>query len=286
MKHLTTSLFSCLLFSVSSFAAIPGVPTSCHVIDSATKKGSTLTLPAGEILYKEATSTTEASGFTASSVVTAIGKVQHHVLDCPSTLSSKAISEQLLSAMQLGGFDIAYTCQQTSCGKKDGFRLYLSPRLNDPTGTQHYVLAKRGEHYRAFYVAEIDHQPRLYTAEVIPASGASLGNMVSFSVNSAEIDRSEMKKIDSWVTLNITDNAVISVTGYADASGTFARNQDLSKQRANNVKQYLMERHRISEDRISTIATANVSRTQNGLQGRLVELIAHTAEKSEAHLNH
>ena len=87
---------------------------------------------------------------------------------------------------------------------------------------------------------------------------------VAFDQGKARISNIVKAKLDV-VALRLRDNprATLTVIGYPDTD-TGARQETLARQRAENVKQYLIERHGIDAARITTKAdmtdTANRSK--------------------------
>lgn len=104
---------------------------------------------------------------------------------------------------------------------------------------QHEELAKRPE--------SCPDAPEVKVSKVV------LGNVVYFRINSAKIDPNQVinvYNIAQWMKGN-TEN--ISLVGYADRqTGTSEYNMKLSQRRAEAVKDMLVKKYGISEDRIKT----------------------------------
>jgi outer membrane protein OmpA-like peptidoglycan-associated protein len=75
---------------------------------------------------------------------------------------------------------------------------------------------------------------------------------VEFDRGSARVTNIAKARLDA-VALRLRDNprATVVVTGYPD-SARGARAESLARQRAENVKQYLIDRHGIDASRITT----------------------------------
>ena len=89
---------------------------------------------------------------------------------------------------------------------------------------------------------------------------------VDFDHGKARISNIVKAKLDA-VALRLRDNprTTVTVIGYPD-TGTGARQETLARQRAENVKQYLIERHGIDASRITT----KVDMTDTANRGKAV----------------
>jgi outer membrane protein OmpA-like peptidoglycan-associated protein len=76
---------------------------------------------------------------------------------------------------------------------------------------------------------------------------------VNFRVGSSALNADAKSKLDAIATKALNSKAyVLEVTGYADATGSTARNRALSQRRADAVITYLVEQHKIPLRRIVT----------------------------------
>ena len=76
---------------------------------------------------------------------------------------------------------------------------------------------------------------------------------VNFRTGSAVLSTDSKTKLDELATKALNAKGyVLEVTGFADATGSVARNRALSQRRADNVIRYLVENHRIPLRRIVT----------------------------------
>jgi len=76
---------------------------------------------------------------------------------------------------------------------------------------------------------------------------------VNFKVGSAVLSADSKTKLDEIATKAMNAKGyVVEVSGFADASGSVARNRALSQRRADNVIRYLVENHQIPLRRIVT----------------------------------
>jgi OmpA family len=93
-------------------------------------------------------------------------------------------------------------------------------------------------------------------------------DMIDFDHGKARVTNIAKAKLDA-VALRLRDNprATITVTGYPDAG---PRQERLARERAENVKQYLMERHGIDASRITT--TIDMTDTANRTRAVLVTI--------------
>lgn len=83
----------------------------------------------------------------------------------------------------------------------------------------------------------------------------SLTNMVSFEIGKAKVGELQMANLSQIAkVLNENSDLNIEIKGYADKdTGTAELNQKLSEQRAQNVKDVLVNTFNIDEKRISTV---------------------------------
>ncbi|HEV8140995.1 MAG TPA: OmpA family protein [Pyrinomonadaceae bacterium] len=76
---------------------------------------------------------------------------------------------------------------------------------------------------------------------------------VNFRTGSSVLNADAKEKLDAIATKALNSKAyVLEVTGYADATGSIARNRALSQRRADAVITYLVEQHKIPLRRIVT----------------------------------
>src|SRR4051812_11725193 len=225
MKLIVRLLFLYLFLPVSyclaENTAFPNVSGSKTLNE--TNSLHTLTrIPISIIEFKEATTANATSGFFAENEISIEGDVHTELIDFPASTSTKNIYEKFVRKLTSLGFDVLYQCIGKKCGEKDGFRLYFSTRLNDADVSQHYVVASRGNMYSAFYVAQIDEQPRgyLFEATTHNITGIALSNnLVPFDIGSALLSNSSKSIIDKWLSTIPNTTKVISVLGHADSSG-------------------------------------------------------------------
>jgi len=280
MKLLSlTALFFAAATSPNIFAdsSVASPLARCETLEASAKQQTELRLPSSAILFRDANDIHSESGFYAESLQQVKGSVRTFLLDCQQSVSVEHVINRYRSLSKKAGYTQAFTCEQEHCGKKDGFRLFFSPRLNDDQNTQRYFLAKSGDNVRAIYAAEIDGQVRAYIVESNITSMASMPtNLIPFSMGNATLSESAKALIDTWVNRAYSSGKKISVSAYADASGSVDQNKTLTEQRAAAVKQYFIEKHQVAPEQIVAIATANLSRTLEGAQGRFVELKVHT----------
>ncbi len=85
-----------------------------------------------------------------------------------------------------------------------------------------------------------------------PPPPAPVRDTIDFDHGKARVSNIAKAKLDA-VALRLRDNprATVTIIGYPD-TGSGARQETLARQRAENVKQYLIDRHGIDASRIST----------------------------------
>ena len=95
---------------------------------------------------------------------------------------------------------------------------------------------------------------------------------VNFKVGSAVLSADSKSKLDEIATKAMNAKGyVVEVSGFADATGSVARNRALSQRRADNVIRYLVENHQIPLRRIVTpygFGESNPVAENNSREGR------------------
>lgn len=90
-------------------------------------------------------------------------------------------------------------------------------------------------------------------------SPANLGNVVSFKLNSAVVDETQMANLDNAARALVNDSTVkVTLKGYADKNtGSATYNQKLSEDRAKAVKNILVNKYGIDSDRVSVLGVGD-----------------------------
>ena len=87
---------------------------------------------------------------------------------------------------------------------------------------------------------------------VIIKENSQLPPMVVFGVNKSSIDASQYATIELIANyMRNHKDAKIAIKGFASSEGDKEKNQKLSEERANTVKQALIKRYKIAEDRLT-----------------------------------
>jgi|GEM_PF-1310197 len=254
---------------------------SATILQSDYKANLTVHIPVSPILYKEASDIHQSSGFYAENEIVNQAILRTKLLDYPKKYNVTAIFNRVKQALVTSGYDILYQCVGQECGKKDGYRLYFSTRLNDSGESQSYVVALHKNTYNAFYIADIDGQPRAFFAEATinkPDRTGLSNNLIPFELGSAELTVQTKNIIDSWLVLVGANAKEISIIGHADASGKLEKNIQLAEARASAVKEYVQQKTVGKDIKILSFSAANLARPLNGSRGRYVELAAHNDE--------
>ena len=90
-------------------------------------------------------------------------------------------------------------------------------------------------------------------------SPSSLGNVVSFKLNSSKVDETQMANLDNAVRM-LKENTDLKVTlkGYADKNtGSASYNKRLSVRRAEAVKNIIVSKYGISSDRVDILGVGD-----------------------------
>lgn len=100
---------------------------------------------------------------------------------------------------------------------------------------------------------------------VYTESPSSLGNVVSFTLNSAKVDETQMANLDNAVRI-LKENPDLKVTlkGYADKNtGSATYNKRLSVRRAEAVKKVIVDKYGIDTDRIDVLGVGDTEQLYN-----------------------
>ena len=100
---------------------------------------------------------------------------------------------------------------------------------------------------------------------VYTESPSSLGNVVSFTLNSAKVDETQMANLDNAVRM-LKENPDLKVTlkGYADKNtGSTSYNKRLSVRRAEAVKKVIVDKYGIDTDRIDVLGVGDTEQLYN-----------------------
>ena len=96
-------------------------------------------------------------------------------------------------------------------------------------------------------------------------SPSSLGNVVSFTLNRAKVDETQMANLDNAVRI-LKENPDLKVTlkGYADKNtGSATYNKRLSVRRAEAVKKVIVDKYGIDTDRIDVLGVGDTEQLYN-----------------------
>lgn len=100
---------------------------------------------------------------------------------------------------------------------------------------------------------------------VYTESPSSLGNVVSFTLNSAKVDETQMANLDNAVRI-LKENPDLKMTlkGYADKNtGSATYNKRLSVRRAEAVKKIIVDKYGIDTDRIDVLGVGDTEQLYN-----------------------
>lgn len=258
------------------FADDFGVLSGGSLIDIKSKNVTEIELPVSSVLFKEADQKNSESGFYAENVVRINGRFTYRVVDLPIGKSSQEVFQRFYNKARNSGYEVLFQCRQDACGKKDGYRVYLSKYLNDKDSTQLYLVVKKGDKYKTLYIADLDGQPRVFFLDALEQSQADnpnlVLNLILFPSGQSDLSSSAKDQIDNWVSANMKNGSkIISVFGNADSSGGLNVNIKLAQDRANAVKHYIVKHHHLPESQLISVSAANLARPLSGERGRYVE---------------
>lgn len=202
--------------------------------------------------------------FTAGNSLTLRGKVTHIRYDAPKDRSALEILTNYEESLKAKGFELLYSCANSSCFKGAGSAYRMSAFSGDGTinyrfgDGARYLLAKAtrptGDVYAAIFVGESKNPPlvRVIVVEEKPIESGRIAFVDADAMAKAisdtgrvalygiqfDFDKAEIKP-DSRPTMNeiakfLKANPAIAlvVTGHTDAKGEFDYNVDLSRRRA------------------------------------------------------
>ena len=92
-----------------------------------------------------------------------------------------------------------------------------------------------------------------------------MGNVVSFTLNSAKVNETQMANLDNAVRI-LKENPDLKVTlkGYADKNtGSATYNKRLSVRRAEAVKKVIVDKYGIDTDRIDVLGVGDTEQLYN-----------------------
>ncbi|WP_339897279.1 OmpA family protein [uncultured Gilvimarinus sp.] len=224
-------------------------------------------LVTGAIAYRDAPEGGYSEGYYASQTQSVNGYHVREIFDYGSEYTAGYLFKEMLEKLDNQGFSQIYTCYGLVCGDIAGWQLLTDRLLDGDAHSQSYVAAHNplggaGGTYLSLHIADLDTRPRavidvffsdrdltrtldLASVQVVPVYDQSDVLEVAkiyFDRGSAHITE-RMSPVISELgeTLNVQANEQLLIVGHADATGTYDFNMRLSRNRAEAVKQRLLE---------------------------------------------
>ncbi|MCU7890208.1 MAG: DUF4892 domain-containing protein [Candidatus Thiodiazotropha sp. (ex Ustalcina ferruginea)] len=255
------------------------------------------------------------SGLESSDEIRLEGKVIRIFYNVPNDRSTLEVMRNFRESLKSNNFKEIYSCSNNGCGKDSDNVRYFRKRILGEKGfnfvgdfhkDQRYLVAKLLRPAGNIYVAIYDfndsnydgHLMNISIVELKPmerdqivvdsnemASKISQHGSISLYGIYFDIDKAYMKPeskptIDEIAKLLIQNpDLKLVVVGHTDNQGGFEYNMDLSKRRADSVKNKLVSQYNIEANRLASWGVAYLSpvssnRTEEGRKNnRRVELV-------------
>ncbi len=260
----------------------------------------------GPIIYQEEDDDYFSQGFRLSSKLPVRGEVVREIYDYDKSQSATNIFEQVSKSLIAAGYSILFSCEKGSCGKVEGWQLYLDKLIGENLNEQYYLVAKKKvvadnqADYVAVYINNIDNQPRVLLdiilkptshkfdvvikakemARTLEKDGRVIVNGIFFDTGSYDIRADSQKALVQMSQLLKKHSGMkFAVVGHTDNVGDLAFNKQLSKKRAQSVAQKLIKefgvkRTQLSYDGVGSLSPVTSNSDENGRSlNRRVELI-------------
>jgi outer membrane protein OmpA-like peptidoglycan-associated protein len=186
------------------------------------------------------------------------------------------VNEQISKSVIDSDFKILFTCSGNDCGDVVGWSLLLSSLIMGDLQKQSFSVAKKDNNdgsseYIAFYVTEIDHQPRALIDLVV----APVNHKFDLLVDSKQVSKNLMKdgrvvlsglnfKLGSSQLPTDGDHVIktmsqiilenpkkrFAIVGHTDSTGNYSHNIKLSKHRASAVRSELIIKYGVDSKQI------------------------------------
>lgn len=248
--------------TASTQASLQGIFSSAEVFSSRSKQLTTYEAIAGPILYIEGASS-EGYSVTKNDYLT--GQFERNVFDFPASYSAQQLYMSISAALKRDSYEILYSCDQSKCGEILGWKLFLDRAVDGYEHNQFYVLAKKKMSYRsdqvvAIYINEFSNQPRVIQDRISNISIPEIqldnmaGNAVYFPFSDDTLTPDQINRLKLMVTDFIGSDQRVDIIGFSDDIGSSENNINLSRRRALNVLDYLVQKEGIPSDRFNIIA--------------------------------
>jgi len=299
-----SALLACTLSILLSVVLAPA-DARAHQVASDWKKYDRLSLVTGPMEYVEAKEDNEVDGYRPASEITLQGSVKRVMTDYGSADTSLSVFNDIESRFKRQGYAILYRCERDTCGDAAGWPLYIDHRMSGLKGKQYYIIARRAislpdtDEYVSVFISEVGGLPRSMVISVTGHSeqadtqaskiatqlehdGHAEIDGIFFALDSDEITDASKPALEAMAdVLKAKSSLEVFIVGHTDITGTYEHNLDLSKRRAESVKNYLIRNLGITEAQMQAVGIGPVApRAADGSRklNRRVELVAKTGQ--------
>lgn len=257
-----------LLMGVNSVAGNPHISLGydATMVSESTTDYDRYELMLGEIQYVVRPESLEGEGYIPDLTDSLEGRINKKIHDYSTRDSALRVASHMENHLLNEGFEVLFQCQGIECGDVAGWRLFMSEAIEGDVSSQHYLAAhhqdKQGnEWFIAFYVNEFTDIPRsvIHTIKTYPGvSELRIINkdaldpkrsseqfeqlaIVEFNFGSAELSGAARETLTN-LSQNLMERPelMLEIGGHTDAVGEVEFNSQLSVQRAEKVKAWLV----------------------------------------------
>ncbi|PIP80226.1 MAG: hypothetical protein COW84_06440 [Gammaproteobacteria bacterium CG22_combo_CG10-13_8_21_14_all_40_8] len=243
------------------------------------KVNGNYTLITSAPIFQEQDTDTFTKGYRVPTSTQVSGALSREIYDYGKKQSSNNVFEQVRESLKNNGYEELFVCEHDNCGDVGAWQLMLSEMIGGKESSQYYLSAKKHlseddtTEYFSCYVNEIDGQTRMLVDMVAPPQqqrfdvvvkttdltrtiekdGRVVLDGVFFDTGSAILKPESSNALQAMSKLlNENSNTRFAIVGHTDNVGSLQFNLKLSSDRANAVKQALLDQYHVSAHQISS----------------------------------
>ncbi|MEM5504126.1 OmpA family protein [Shewanella frigidimarina] len=221
-------------------------------------------------------------GYYARTSIMIEGEMTREIYDFKKEYSSFQINESLTALLNNNDYTVLFTCQKIECGEIVAWSHLVSSYIAGSEGSQRVVAAKKVFKnleigYVFYHLADIEGEPRLVIdyIETLPIDNKQNSKSVPLaltfknnSTNISELNVIILDKVADVIKMNAEKKYI--VTGHTDNIGSAEHNEQLSIERADAIKNYLVDKYDILPDLILSkgVGTTTPKNTNGTALGR------------------
>lgn len=184
-------------------------------------------------------------GYFAPKVNTFKGKLLQRIYDYEESYSAEQLHENLLNQLLVNKYKVIFSCERTKCGEVPGWKLYLGRLVEGDESHQFYVLAEKEKTLGkkvvvAIYINEFSDQPRVMITQIDNIQESPL-HTVLFESGSSTLNEAQMASLKAAKPALVIEGKKLTIVGFSDDVGVTSLNEQLAKERAVNVLEYLSQ---------------------------------------------